>query len=154
MKVEQTRQQIGEILAIRQALISRGELEEEDAYYEKMKPLLAQLQARLVEVIKANWARLDINLGNAKMKAIKEMMEKKDAESKADQKKRKADFEKMMANMKAKREERKAGMMACLRKMEARIETGQEQSNTEIETHLEAVAATENGGCSGVAGDA
>jgi hypothetical protein len=64
---------VKEILAVRQALISRGELEE-DAYFEKMKPLLARLQARLEEDIKTNWARLDADPGNAKMKAIKEMM--------------------------------------------------------------------------------
>jgi hypothetical protein len=62
----------------------------------------------------------------------------------ADWKKRKADFKKMMANMKDRREERKAGMMACLRKMEARIETSQDQSNTEIEMDLEAVEAMDS----------
>jgi hypothetical protein len=60
------------------------------------------------------------------MEAIKEMMERREAERKADQEKRKADFEKMMAKMKADREEWKAGMMACLGKREARITTGQE----------------------------
>jgi hypothetical protein len=42
----------------------------------------------------------------------------------------------MMAKVKADREERKARMMA-------RIETGQKQSNTEIETDLEEMEATD-----------
>jgi hypothetical protein len=64
-----------------------------------------------------------------------------------------------MAKMNADQEELKAGMMACLEKTEARIETGQEQSNTETETDLEAVEATDleanpvNGGHNGAARD-
>jgi hypothetical protein len=43
--------------------------------------------------------------------------------------------------MNADQEESKAGMMACLEKTEARIETGQEQRDTEIETDGEEVEA-------------
>jgi hypothetical protein len=56
---------------------------------------------------------------------------------------RKADFEKMMAKKNAEREEWKAGTMACLGKTDTRIETGQEQSNTETETDREEVEATD-----------
>jgi hypothetical protein len=81
--MEHTRQQIREILAIRQAFISRGELAEEEAYYEKMEPLLARLQVRLEEDIRAKQEKLDADLAKAKIKAIKEMMEQKEVESKA-----------------------------------------------------------------------
>jgi hypothetical protein len=64
------------------------------------------------------------------------------AEWDANRIKREAYF-KMMAKMNADQEESKTGMMACLEKMETRIETGQEQSNTEIETDREEVEATD-----------
>jgi hypothetical protein len=124
------------MLAIRQALISRGELEEADTNHAKMEPLWARLRTEMEEDIKAKQDKLDTDRAKAKMKAINELMERREAE-------RNADHKKMMAKMKADQEERKAGMIACLRKTEVRIETGQEQSNTGIQTDLEEVEATD-----------
>jgi hypothetical protein len=98
--MEQTRQQIREMLGVRQALICRGELEEKDAYYEKMKSLWVRLRTGLEEDIKAKWEKTDTYLANSKMKAIKEIMERREFE-------RKADHEKMMAKWKADREKGK-----------------------------------------------
>jgi hypothetical protein len=51
MEMEQMRRQIREMLAVRQALISRGELEEA-AHYAKMEPSWARLQTKTEEVMK------------------------------------------------------------------------------------------------------
>jgi hypothetical protein len=80
---KKTRRQIKEIPTVRQALISREELEETEATYEKMKPSCARLLAGLEEDIKANCEKIDTDLANAKMKAIKQRMKRKEAESKA-----------------------------------------------------------------------
>jgi hypothetical protein len=145
--MEQIRQHIREMLDVRRALISRGEPEEADAHYENTKLLWARVRAEMKEEITAKQEKLDADLAKTKMKYVTEIMERKEAENKADRKKMmakcEADFEKMMAKMEADQEESKAVMMACLRKTEARIETGQEQSNTEIETNLEAAEATD-----------
>jgi hypothetical protein len=69
--MEQTRQQVREMLAVREAFISRRELEEADARYAKMEPLT-----------------------KAKMKAINELMERRKAL-------RTANYEKMMAKWEA-----------------------------------------------------
>jgi glutamate-1-semialdehyde aminotransferase len=106
------RQQLREMLAVRQALISREELEGADAYYEKVKPLWARLQAGLEEDIKDNWTKIHADLANAKVKAIKNKMERREAE-------RKADHEKMMAKWKAEREKRKADFEKMMAKMKA-----------------------------------
>jgi hypothetical protein len=54
MEMEQTRQRLREMQAVREALISRRELKEGDAYYAKMKPLRAHLLVFMRQDIKAD----------------------------------------------------------------------------------------------------
>jgi BMFP domain-containing protein YqiC len=66
-EIEQTRQQIREIMAVRLAVISREELEEEDNYLEKTKQLLARLFDRLQEGEKTQQAMSDDHLAKEKI---------------------------------------------------------------------------------------
>jgi hypothetical protein len=66
-------------MAVRRTLISRRELEEADDYCEKAKLLSARLQDRLKEGMKAKQPMLDADIAKAKIKAVKEIMERKEA---------------------------------------------------------------------------
>jgi hypothetical protein len=67
---EQTKQQIRVIMAVRRALLDRGELDEEDNHFEKTKQLLARLYDRLQEDEKTQQAVFDDHLAKAKIKVL------------------------------------------------------------------------------------
>jgi hypothetical protein len=87
------RRQIKEMLAIRLALVNRGELEEADAQNAKMEPLWTHLWTEMEADIKARQDKLDADLEKKKadMKAFNEMMEKKEAGSHSRQDSRQPD---------------------------------------------------------------
>jgi hypothetical protein len=142
-EIEQTRQQIRESMAITRAVISRGELEDEDDCYEKMKQLLAHLHDRLQEGMKAQQAMFDDRQANSKIRVLERRKAENKAKWEVDRKRQKANFKKrvaewegnfkMITKMNADQEESKA----CLEKTEDRLETGLEQSNTETDTDRE-----------------
>jgi hypothetical protein len=55
-----------EILDVRHVLIYRGKLEEAEAYYAKMEPLLARLLAQMEEDISAKEDKIDAYLAKVK----------------------------------------------------------------------------------------
>jgi hypothetical protein len=119
------------MLAVRLSLVGRGELEEADACYAKLEPL----SARLLEGRKADHDKM-VAKSKDKMDANKkEMTARLEARTEDSSEK----FEIPQDTLVSRRDAHQEATKACLRNTEARIETGQEQSNTEMETDLEEV---------------
>jgi hypothetical protein len=122
-----------EMLAIRLALMNRGELEEAEAYYAKLEPLWA----RLLEERKADHDKMMAKLkdkmdaNKKKLTAIFETKLEDDS----------GKFEIPQDTLVSRRDAHQEATKACVGKTEAGIEIGQEQSNIEIETDLEELEA-------------
>jgi hypothetical protein len=119
--MEQTRQQISEMLAVRVAVINRGELEEADAYHAKLEALWARLLKERTPDHYNIMTKLKDKIDDDKKKltVIFEAKTEDNCET----------FESTRDTLVSRRDGHQEAT-------KARIETGQEQSNTELETDL------------------